>query len=160
MFDYFKFDLYGDTWGEKVESGKFIFQDHNNIVGVDNVLPFLVFHYIVDYNLVDLELFFRLAGFSAFSQEELEEPIVHSEVINLVNKENAHRVWSDVFLDEERAKQYIEKALGEGVISRFKDIKKKQLLHEKVKLLEKTQKLEHELESYTLSKTEPQHYSK
>lgn len=150
--NYFKFNLYGDNWGELAEKGKYVFQNIDMKVGVHTVLPFLVFHYVTDYNLSDLELFFRLAGFSAFTEEELPNSIITPETIDLTNKKNVHAGWFGGFTDEEKAKKFIESELGEGIISKFRDIKRKQLLHKKVELLEQLRNAEQELETVSLTK--------
>lgn len=83
---YFTFKLYGDNRGYISQVGKFVFQNRNNIIRPNNVLPCLVFHYITNYNLDDLELFFRLVGFSTFTKEELPSSIIEPIDINLPNK--------------------------------------------------------------------------
>ncbi len=145
--DYFKFNLYGDNWGDIAEKGKYIFQNHNRKIGVHDSLPFLVFHFVTNYNLSDLELFFRLAGFSAFTEKELPNTIVIPEAINLTNRKNVHTGWFGGYTDEEEAKEFIESKLGEGIISRFKDLKRKQLLDKKVQLLKELRDTEQELEN-------------
>lgn len=144
--DYFKFNLYGDNWGDLVEKGNYIFQNPNRKIGVNDSLPFLVFHFVTNYNLPDLELFFRLAGFSAFTEDELPNSIITPEVINLTNRKNVHTGWFGGFTDEAKAKRFIESELGEGIISKFRDIKRKQLLHKKVELLKQLKNTEQELE--------------
>lgn len=150
--NYFKFDLYGDNWGELAEKGKYIFQNTNMKIGAHTALPFLVFHFVTDYNLSDLELFFRLAGFSAFTEDELPNSIVNPEIINLTNRKNVHAGWFGGFADEEEAKKFIESELGEGIISKFRDIKRRQLLHKKVELLEQLRNTEQELETQPFAK--------
>lgn len=145
--DYFKFNLYGDNWGDLAEEGKFVFQNPNRKIGVHTSLPFLVFHFVTNYNLSDLELFFRLAGFSAFTEDELPNSIITPEVINLTNRKNVHTGWFGGFTDEEEAKKFIESELGEGIISKFRDIKRKQLFHKKFQLLEQLRNTEQELET-------------
>lgn len=149
--DYFKFNLYGDNWGDLEEKGKYLFQNTNRKIGVHSLLPFLVFHFVTDYNLSDLELFFRLAGFSAFTEEELPNSIVTPEVINLTNRKNVHTGWFGGFTDEEDAKEFIESELGEGIISKFKDLKRKQSLHKKVQLIEDLRNTKQELEKQSFA---------
>ncbi len=149
---YFKFNLYGDNWGDLAEKGKFVFQNPNRKIGVHTSLPFLVFHFVTNYNLSDLELFFRLAGFSAFTEDELPNSIITPEVINLTNRKNVNTGWFGGFTEEEAAKNFIESELGEGIISKFRDIKRKQLLHKKIELFEQFRSTEQELETQSVCK--------
>lgn len=55
--EFFKFNLYGDNRGEIAQTGKYIFQNKDNKIKVHNSVPFLVLHYVTNYNLDDLELF-------------------------------------------------------------------------------------------------------
>lgn len=135
--EYFKFNLYGDKCGDIEQTGKYVFQNIDGVVSVNSALPFLVLHYVTNYNLADLEFFFRLAGFSAFTEEELPNSIVTPVAINLTNRNNVTSGWYGGFNKEEEAKKFIESRLGEGIISRFQDIKRKKLLHERDSLLEK-----------------------
>ncbi|MBE6154783.1 MAG: hypothetical protein E7163_04350 [Firmicutes bacterium] len=132
--NYFIFNLYGDNWGDLKEKGKYVFQNIDCKVGVHNVLPFLVFHYVTDYNLEDLELFFRLAGFSAFTREEMPDSVTSPDVINLSNRKNAHAGNFGGFRDEYSALKYIEQELGAGIIRKFLNVKKMLLAHEKLEL--------------------------
>lgn len=136
---YFKFNLYGDNWGDIVQTGKYIFQNVGNKIGVHKSLPFIVFHYVANYNLDDLELFFRLAGFSAFTEDELPDSIVRPININLTNKNNVHSGLFGGFTNEEEAKRYIEIELGENVISKFNNIKEKRSLCKRANLLSSLQ---------------------
>ncbi len=144
--DYFKFNLYGDSWGEYAERGKYIFQNRDNKIKARNVLPFLVFHFVVNYNLADLELFFKLAGFSTFTEEELPRSIVIPVDIGLTNRNKVYAGCFGGYTDEEEAIKYIEAELGEGIIARFRDIKTKQLECQKEQLLEQLRKNARELE--------------
>lgn len=157
MQDYFKFNLYGDNWGDLAESGKYVFQNKDYKVGVHNSLVFLVFHFVVNYNLSDLELFFRLAGFSAFTREEMPDSITNPDVINLTNKKNVHTGWFGGFTDSEEAKAFIESELGEGIISRYKHVKRNLLAHEMVQLREQ---LRADEQNYTSLNAEIQHRTK
>ncbi len=135
--NYFKFNLYGNTWGEFAQTGEYIFQNSNKKITKNSCLPFLVFHFVVDYNLSDLELFFKLAGFISFTEEELPRNIVVPENINLANKRNFHNGLLGGFKDKESAEKFIESELGKGTISKFKEIKRKQL-----ELTEESQRLQ------------------
>ena len=157
MQDYFKLNLYGDNWGDLAETGKYVFQNKDYKVGVHNSLAFLVFHFVVNYNLSDLELFFRLAGFSAFTREEMPDSITNPDVINLTNKKNVHTGWFGGFTDPEEAKAFIESKLGEGIISRYKQIKKNLLAHEMVQLREQ---LRDDEQIYTSLNDDIQHHTK
>ncbi|MBQ4634550.1 MAG: hypothetical protein IJB71_04305 [Bacilli bacterium] len=158
--NYFKFNLYGDNWSDLAETGKYVFQNRDNKVGVHNSLPFLVFHFITDYNLSDLELFFRLAGFSAFTQEEMPDSITIPEVINLSNHKNIHAGWFGGFTNEEEAKKYIETELGAGIISRYREVKRALLAHKKVQLLEQMRSVEQKIEEYTLATTDSSRHTR
>ncbi len=104
-------------------------------------------HYVTNYNLEDLELFFRLAGFSAFTEEELPNSIVMPMSINLTNKNNVHSGCFGGLTNEEDATKFIEDILGKNVISKYKNIKKKQLLHKRNSLLASLQEIDQELDS-------------
>lgn len=90
--NYFSFCLYDGMTSEPIKKGNYIFLNFNNeIAKFENFtkfddLPILVFHYIVDYNVEDLELFFRLAGFSAFVIDEIPGSIIKHEVVPLFEK--------------------------------------------------------------------------
>jgi len=143
--DYFQFNLYGDDWGELAEEGKYVFQNRDEKIGLHSALPFLVFHFVTNYDLSDLELFFRLAGFSAFTKEEFPNSIVTPRVINLTNRKNVHDGKFGGFTDEEKAKKFIESQLGEGIISEFKDLKKEQLLRQKAQLIGESRDIEQKI---------------
>lgn len=143
--EYFKFYLYGETWGSIAQSGNYIFQDKNNKIGINDALPFLVFHYVTNYNLDDLELFFKLAGFVAFTEEEIPSAKKMHKVINIPKRVNAHRGWFGGFDTEEKAKQFIESKLGENLISKFKEIKREQLLYKRASLLASLENIKQEL---------------
>lgn len=149
--NYFRFNLYGDNWGDLKETGKYVFLNRDNKVGVHNNLPFLVFHYITNYNLSDLELFFRLAGFSAFTQEEMPDSITIPDVINLKNRENVHYGWFSGYTNEIIVKKYIESELGTGIISRYRSVKRAQLARKKVQLIEQMRNIEKEIENHNLN---------
>lgn len=160
MQDYFKFNLYGDNWGDLAESGKYVFQNKDYKVGAHNSLPFLVFHFVTDYNLSDLELFFRLAGFSAFTQKEMPDSITTPDVINLTNKKNVHTRCFGRFTDSEEAKAFIESELGKGIISKYRNVKRSLLAHEKVQLLEQLRVVDQQIEMHTSLTNESQHRTK
>jgi len=122
--NYFKFNLYGNTWGEFAQTGEYIFQNSNKKITKNSCLPFLVFHFVVDYNLSDLELFFKLAGFISFTEEELPRDIVVPENINLANKRNFHKGLLGGFNDKESAEKFIESELGKGTIAKFNKLKR------------------------------------
>lgn len=143
--EYFTLNLYGDNWGDFAQKGKYIFQNKDNIIQPHNSLPFLVFHFVTNYNLDDLELFFRLAGFSAFTEEELPRSIVNPISINLSNQKNVHSGMFGGITSEEEGIKHIESTFGEGIIARFRDIKTKQLFHKKVQLLEQIKLIEQDL---------------
>lgn len=132
--DYFRFCFCKDN--HDAIKGKYIFHNLDNKISNDKVLQILVFHFIANYNLSDLELFFRLAGFMAFTEEEFPNSIVTSQDIILTTREHTPSGWFGGFNDEEKAKAYIESELGEGIISKFEEIKRQQLLHKKVQVLE------------------------
>jgi len=140
--DYFQFNLYGNDWGELDKKGKYVFQNRDEKIGLHSSLPFLVFHFVTNYDLSDLELFFRLAGFSAFTEEELPDSIVTPRSINLSNKENVHGGMFGGFTDEERAKKCIESELGEGIISEFQKLKIARLLQQRDQLLEESKEFD------------------
>lgn len=144
--NYFKFSLYGDSRGDIAEEGKYIFQNSNQKISKNSCLPFLVSHYVTKYNLSDLELFFKLAGFSAFTEQELPNSIVTPTYIGLPNRKNATSRFFGGYEDEDEAKKFIESELGEGIISRFRDLKIKQLSHQKNQLLEELRNIEQKLE--------------
>ena len=135
--NYFRFDMYGDNWSELIALSKYVFQNKDNKVGNFNSLPFLVFHFIVNHNLSDLELFFRLAGFSAFTIEEMPDSITIPDVINLTNRDYVYDEWLGLVYNKEKAKAFIEKELGVGVISKYYDVKKQLLYHQEVKIFER-----------------------
>ncbi len=139
----------GKIFSFTMQSGKYIFQNRNNTIRLNDVLPFLVFHYITNYNLDDLELFFKLAGFSAFREEELPSSIIEPINIDLPNKNYVYTSYFGGFTDEEEAKVYIETELGEGIISKYRTVKKNQLLQKKVQLEEQIANIEEELKNYT-----------
>lgn len=152
---YFQFNLYGDGWGEIARKRKYVLQNKDNIIERNSALPFLVFHYIVNYNLDDLELFFRLAGFSSFSEEELPNIIITP--INLPSRENVHNGWFGDVTNEEEAQEYIEVELGEGIIAKYRDVKKKQLLHKNFLLEQQRKSIREELKNYTEPEEAVQH---
>jgi hypothetical protein len=119
MYDnYFKFNLYNNNLSLVVEQGKYVFQNFNDKISEYEPLPSLVFHFVTNYNLDDLELFFRLAGFNAFPQEKMLD--VNPKIIKLTNDK-----W--LFIEEEKAKSYIESELGAGIIEKYQSVKGNQV---------------------------------
>lgn len=142
---YFTFNWYNST-GEKLEKeGKYIFQNRPNdhiTINIYNTLPHLIFKYITNGNLDELELFFKFAGFSSFTKEELPKEIVQPEAINLKNKPAI--IKESPYIDDDEIEKIIEFALEEGIIQTFTDFKKK-----KIKLLEDELILEKQIEQVT-----------
>lgn len=153
---YFTFNLYNATDGTLKKTGKYIFQNRNNGNTIDkyNALPHLVFRYITNCNLVELELFFKFAGFSSFTKEELHNTTIQPEIINLESKPNiTEESLHNNCGNEEEIKEIIELVFGEGIISAFIEfrnewkkpkeeelaalIKSSDQLKEKIKILEK-----------------------
>ncbi len=153
--NYFQFKLH--TKYSLTQSGKYIFQNKHNDCENNTLLKFLVFHYIADYKLDDLELFFRLAGFSAFTREELPSSIIKPVSIDLYDKDYFYppRLYGNG--DEEEAKAYIEKELGEGIIAKYRTVKKKQLLQKKAQLEVQMLSIEEELRNYPEPEEAVQH---
>lgn len=124
---YFTFNWYNST-GEKLEKeGKYIFQNRPNdhiTINIYNTLPHLIFKYITNGNLDELELFFKFAGFSSFTKEELPKEIVQPEAINLKNKPAI--IKESPYIDDDEIEKIIEFALEEGIIQTFTDFKKKE----------------------------------
>ncbi len=132
--------------------GKYIFQDKNNRIKNNDILPLLVFHYIVNYNLDDLELFFRLAGFNAFRREELPKTLTTT-----IDVPNRSHTYFNGLKGEEKDKTYIEAELGEGIIARYIKIKKNQLLYKKAQLEKQIANIEEELKNFTEPEEAVQH---
>lgn len=144
--NYFSFCLVDAMTSKPIERGYYIFQNFNNeieIITEFEDLIYIIFHYIANYNLYSLELFFRLAGFSAFSFGEIPESVVNCELIPLFEKKYvtidlSNKVKFPIKSDEEAkkiAEEYIESILGEGVVSRYYEV-------QKAKFIESVQGLE------------------
>lgn len=146
--EYFVFDLYKDNWSNLTSSGKFVFVKNSTaIISNYTILPFVIFHYIVNCNLEDLELFFKVAGFVSFTREEMPYEVAIPDIIHLANKESMYS-WSNGLISIEEAKAYVEKQLGAGIIEKFLDIKRKQLAYKKVKLYDKLEQAEEMQDKY------------
>lgn len=127
--EYFRFEYYGDDWDDLIETGRYVFKNVNNKVNATNGLVPLIFHFIVDYNLQDLELFFKLAGFNSFTIDEMPDSLTKPSVIPLVIKGNFRISYNGV--SREEIIKYIEKEFGNGIISRFYEVKKAQSANNK-----------------------------
>ena len=75
---YFKFDVFGEKWGEIAEKGRLIFQNKDNIVKPYNVLSDLVFLHLANGDLSKLEDYFLKQGFLGFPVEAVNSnlPVV------------------------------------------------------------------------------------
>ena len=86
--NYVRFDLYWESPIDNIllQSGKYIFRD-SNLQLHDFGAIYYVLRYVTNYNLNDLELFLRLNGFSAFSNDEMMNEYSHAYTFSL-NKNN------------------------------------------------------------------------
>ena len=133
-----------ENWSDLVESGGYVFQNNDYKIGVHNSLAQAVFDFVVNHNLHDLELFFRLAGFSAFTLEEMPDSISKAEVLNLSSKQNV----PDRLNSYEEAKAYIESELGEGIISKYESVKKLMLFYRVNVVRNQLKKVTQQLEEF------------
>ena len=117
--NYVRFDLYWESPIDNIllQSGKYIFRD-SNLQLHDFGAIYYVLRYVTNYNLNDLELFLRLNGFSAFSNDEMMNEYSHAYTFSL-NKNNniAH------FCTEEEAIKEIKSKFGSKSIENFKEFK-------------------------------------
>ena len=139
--DFFKFNLDGNDYNGYTTVGKYILKDKDSILKKHKYLPFLILYFITDYNLNDLEFFFRFSGFSAFSLDELPDFIVNPTIIKLPVPQNINKYTNGMNLDEVKAFEYIEYVLGKGIIEKFFEIKKAQLVCKKNILLQQVSQL-------------------
>lgn len=146
MENFVSFNLYNNAWRGIEKMGNYIFYDPEETIS--GALPFLVFHFVTNYNLEDLELFFKLAGFTTFKEEEIPHMKSSKKSYNLPNERQYHAGWFGGFTDEESAKKYIESELGEGIIAKFLRLKKELLLQEKDRLLDRLGNIEQEIQRY------------
>ena len=79
---------------------------------------------------------------------------------NLTNKKNVHTRCFGGFTDSEEAKAFIESELGEGIISKYRNVKRSLLAHEKVQLLEQLRVVDQQIEMHTSLTNESQHRTK
>lgn len=145
--DFFKFNLDGTDYNGYTTTGKFIFKDRDNILKKHKYLPFFILYYIVQYNIDDLEFFFRLMGFSAFKLDELPDFIINPTIINLPVPQNVNEYTNGMNLDEAKVFKYIEDVLGIGIIEKYFEIKKAQLKCKKNILLQQISHLKNEDEN-------------
>ena len=120
--NYFQVHIYDKNWGDQVETSKYVYQDKCLDVDVYD-LVYVIYYFILDRNLEDLELFLRLAGFSSFTLEEIPYSIT-------------------IPLD---AISFVEKYFGEGFVDYFYRVKENQICHQNVILREQIEKNNHVL---------------
>ena len=138
---YFKFDLCEDKWSEITQKGKYVFYDPYYEISADTnyELPFIILHFITEYNLSDLELILRLAGFSALLPEEM--PYCNVETLSY---SSSARYISDSWFDgcstKQQAEKYIEEKLGDGIIAKYRESKKEQFARQRLKIAELAKK--------------------
>ena len=138
--NYVRFDLY---WEDPIndillQSGKYIFRDNKlQLYGAGVIYDIL--HFVTNYNLADLELFLRLNGFCAFSNEEMMDEYSHAYTIQL-NKNNniAHSH------EREKAIYEIKSTFGNNCIERYRNFKILQYEKEIKELNEKVNTLREE----------------
>lgn len=153
---YFRFDLYGDNWSEITQQGKYVFYDPNYEISVNtnHALPFIILHFVTEYNLLDLELILRLAGFSALLPEEM--PYRDVEYINYSSYPGF--IYDSLFdgcTTKEEAEKYIEEKLGDGIIEKYKESKKAQDARQRLKIAKMAE--EYGLGVYDLKKGRSPH---
>jgi len=138
---YFTIDLCGDNWSEITEKSKYIFYDPYYEISTDNnyELPFIILHFITNYNLSDLELILRLAGFSALLPEEM--PYRHVDTLSYsTSPRYISDSWFDGCLTKKHAEKYIEEKLGTGIIAKYRESKNEQYARERLKIAELAKK--------------------
>ena len=134
---YFTIDLHGENWSEITEKSKYIFFDPYYEISTDTnyALPFIILHFITNYNLSDLELILRLAGFSALLPEEMPyrdvETLYYSTSPRYISTS-----WFDGCSTKQQAEKYIEEKLGDGIIAKYRESKKEQFARRRLKIAE------------------------
>ena len=106
--EYFRLKVFGEGWQEVAQSGRLVFQNKNNIVQLNNVLPDLIFLHLADNNLTKLEDYFVEKGFLAFPAELVNPdlPISSIGVSMTPGPSVAH-------FTRERALEFINSSFGE-----------------------------------------------
>lgn len=144
--NYFRFRVYGDNWRDLSEESNYVFLDYDN--KFTDTLSNFVWHFIAMYNLSDLELFFRLAGFSAFTLEEMPDYITNPKIINLPGGKMPFAICSTEYLQIITGTyafdfgKIIESELETGIIERYQNVKKSMLANEMIELRSKLKTLE------------------
>ena len=144
--NYFRFRVYGDNWHDFSEESNYVFLDYDN--KFTDTLSSFAWHFIAMYNLSDLELFFRLAGFSAFTLEEMPDSITNPKIINLPGGKMPFAMCNTEYLQiitctyTHDFRKIIESELGPGIIERYQNVKISKLTNEMVELRSKLKTLE------------------
>ena len=120
VYDYFIINIYDDE--NIIESGNYLFQnDKNHIINEYTRLPELIYYFVTNYNLCDLELFLRIAGFSAFKRDELPKSFTNFFEIKIVKRYDYDYIVG--FDNQDKARNYINEALEDNIIEKFFNLK-------------------------------------
>lgn len=113
--DFFRFKVFGDTWGKIEENGSLIFQNQKDIVKPNNVLPNLIFLHLADNDLAKLENYFLEQGFLGFPAELIDSKVPVTS-IGVSKKPD----YSVTCFTQEEALEYISKCFGNQKTSGMK----------------------------------------
>ena len=120
--DYFCLQVYGNGWQEIAERSNLVFHNKGGIIKSGECLTFLVFAFVANYNLSDLELFFELAGFECYPIEENPDPS-HTLNITLPNMNKAHFGLFGGYDTKVDALAFIKEKFGNNIIEIYEDYK-------------------------------------
>lgn len=72
---FFRLRVFGEAWQETAENGNLVFQNRDNIVKPNNVLPDLIFLHLANNDLAQLEKYFLDQGFLGFPAEFIDPKV-------------------------------------------------------------------------------------
>ena len=101
--EFFRLRVFGEAWQETAENGKLVFQNQNNIVKPNNVLPDLIFLHLANNDLTKLEEYFLEQGFLGFPAELIDSKVPVTS-IGVSRKPN----YSVTHFTQEEALEYID----------------------------------------------------
>ena len=102
--EFFRFEVYGDAWGEIEENGNLVFQNQKDIVKPNNVLSDLIFLHLANKDLTKLENYFLEQGFLGFPAELIDSKVPVTS-IGVSKKPD----YSVTHFTQEEALEYINK---------------------------------------------------
>lgn len=136
MQNSFIFNIYNDDGNEILEIGNYYFWNNDYSVRLVNAISFLIFRFIVNYNLSDLELFLQIAGFNSMKIKDIPCSVINPEIINLSTSRDINKGPFKGYTNSKYVIAYIKSEFGEDIITKYMNVKKMCLYH-KAQLLKK-----------------------